>query len=169
VSTPDLVVVAGIVVCAVLFRLALLSAFGRPKKPRLIPSASSDEGVTKDPKAIRPAAAIIAELRINLAVRERAIIDLREKGKRVVADRDRWEAAAKKYEAEIAGLKAGPGAGRASGGDAEKFRELKTALAKMFHPDALRSASNFERVVREELYKEVNVEIARIDRQQRSP
>jgi hypothetical protein len=33
----------------------------------------------------------------------------------------------------------------------------------MFHPDALRSASNFERVVREELFKEINTEIDRID------
>jgi hypothetical protein len=55
------------------------------------------------------------------------------------------------------------------GYDADKFRELKAALAKMFHPDALRSASNFERVVCEELFKEINVEIDRIDGKRREP
>jgi hypothetical protein len=103
----------------------------------------------------------IVELRTILKAREKTIADLREKGKRVVADRDGWEAVAKKLETEIARMKAG--AGPTSDVDGELFRELKNALAKMFHPDALRSASNFERVVREELYKEINAEISRIE------
>jgi hypothetical protein len=103
----------------------------------------------------------IMELQTILKAREKIIADLREKGKRVVADRDGWEAVAKKLETEIARMKAG--AGPTSDVDGELFRELKNALAKMFHPDALRSASNFERVVREELYKEINAEISRIE------
>lgn len=109
------------------------------------------------------AQAIIAELRTALASREATIKDLRQKGGRAIADRDRWEAAAKNLQSEIAGLKTGaaPASG-VRGNDADKFRELKVALAKMFHPDAHRSASNFERVVREELFKEINVVIDRI-------
>jgi hypothetical protein len=110
------------------------------------------------------AEAVIVELRSTLALREVTIKELREKGRRAVADRDRWEATAKKLQLEIADLKTGRmRSGRTTGDDSRKFRELKAALAKMFHPDALRSASNFERVVREELFKEINIEIDRID------
>jgi hypothetical protein len=81
----------------------------------------------------------------------------------VVADRDRWQALAKRYEQEIADLKARAQRGQPSDMNRDQFRKLKNALARMFHPDALSSASNFERMVREELYKEINAEIHRIE------
>jgi hypothetical protein len=112
----------------------------------------------------KSAHAVIAELRSALAMREETIKDLREKGKRVVADRDRWERAAKRLQVEIAASRTGAAtAGSSPGNGADKFRELKVALAKMLHPDSLSSASNFERIVREELFKEINVEIDRIE------
>jgi hypothetical protein len=119
-------------------------------------------------KTPESAQAITAELRATLVAREHTISDLREKGKRIVADRDRWEAAARRYETEIAALKSGAKGDRAPDIDGRLFRELKNALAKMFHPDALRSASNFERVVREELYKEINAQIGRIEGRRQS-
>jgi hypothetical protein len=93
---------------------------------------------------------------------------LREKGKRVVADRDRWEALSKRSEKEIDELKEKSMCVPSTEVNGGQFRELKNALARMFHPDALRSASNFERVVREELYKEINAEIRRIEGKVRS-
>jgi hypothetical protein len=94
------------------------------------------------------AQAVIAELRSALAVREETIKDLGDKGKRAVADRDRWEAAANELQSALAALKT-----EATGDEPDRFRKLKAALARMFHPDALSSASSFERVVREECSK----------------
>jgi hypothetical protein len=115
--------------------------------------------------------AIIAELRSALASREETIKDLREKGHRAVADPDRWEAEAKKLQREIAGLinRAAAAASGVRDVDANKYWELKAALAKMFHPDALTLASDFERIAREALYKEINVEIERIEKGRRQP
>jgi hypothetical protein len=42
--------------------------------------------------------AVIAKLQLALAEREEIIRGLREKGRRAVADRDRWEAAAKNLQ-----------------------------------------------------------------------
>ena len=79
--------------------------------------------------ADRSAQDILAELRATLAVREETIRDLREKGGRLVVDRDRWEAAARRLEREIASLRDGAeAAGRPLGSDWNKFRELKAAL-----------------------------------------
>jgi hypothetical protein len=149
-----IIMLAAFIGCFYFIRGAYQEAQGHAAKP-LRP-------VTQTSKTTHQSAqALIAELRSALTVREETIKDLREKGKRAVADRDRWEAEAKKCRS----LKTG--AGGVPGYDADKFRELKAALAKMFHPDALRSASNFERVVREELFKEINVEIDRIDGKRR--
>jgi hypothetical protein len=131
------------------------------KPPRPASQARASAGETS--KTPQSAQALIAELRSALTLQEETIKDLREKGKRAVADRDRWETEAKKRQSEKTDSPA------AEGYDAEKFRKLKAALAKMFHPDALRSASNFERVVREELFKEINAEIDRIDGKRREP
>jgi hypothetical protein len=106
--------------------------------------------------------AVIAEL---AACREK-IRDLQEKGRRAVADRDSWEAKSKTLEREIANLN---GAARAGRPPEDKFRELKAALAKKLHPDALSSVSRLEAVAREELYKEITAEIDRIERKQRGP
>jgi hypothetical protein len=108
------------------------------------------------------AQAVIAELQSALAMREETIKDLREKGKRAVADRDRWEAAANELQSALAAVKT-----EAAGDEPDRFRKLKAALARMFHPDALSSASSFERVVREELFKEINVEMDRIEGKRR--
>ena len=107
--------------------------------------------------------AVIAEL----AACKETIRDLREKGRRAVADRDRWEAECKTLQQEIANLKAG--AARAGRPPEGKFRELKAALARMLHPDAPRSESRLEATAREELYKEITAEINRIERKQRGP
>jgi hypothetical protein len=111
---------------------------------------------------------IIADLRAKLDACETTIRDLRGKGKRVVADRDRWEALASQCNREVADLKVRLQQARSSDIKGDQFRQLKNALARMFHPDALRSASNLERLVREELYKEISAEINRIEGKSRS-
>jgi chromosome segregation ATPase len=95
------------------------------------------------------------------------IADLREKGKRLVVDRNHWEARASQLEADIAALKAAPPGETGAGSKDQQFRRLKVALAKMFHPDALSKASASERAARETIYKEINAEITRIERTKR--
>jgi hypothetical protein len=81
----------------------------------------------------------------------------------VVADRDSWEAKARTLEQEL-GMMVATTPPPNRGADDNKFRELKAALAKMFHPDALRLVSRFEAVAREELCKEINAAIDGIER-----
>jgi hypothetical protein len=66
------------------------------------------------------------------ALRERISV-LASRGKRVVADRDRWEAEAKRLASELSGLRSGSEQPR-SGSD-EKFKAAKRAFARVFHPN----------------------------------
>lgn len=163
--------------CAVLAR-GWRARRGEPS----VASASHTRASEWDTSAEQSSQAVISELRSALASREETISDLREKGKRVVADRDKWEAKANQAEPEISRLKAKTkeleleisrlkrGAAAANAGNrTNKFFELKGSLARMFHPDALGAASSFERLVREALYKEINAEIDRIDRGRTKP
>jgi hypothetical protein len=77
----------------------------------------------------------ITALRSALASREETIKDLREKGGRAVADRDRWEAAAKTLQLEISSLKnRRTPAGGIADDDFNNFRELTAGLAKNVPP-----------------------------------
>jgi hypothetical protein len=92
---------------------------------------------------------VISELHAELT-------DLRAKGRRVVGDRNQWEAKAKGYEMEIAALKAG-------GGDAARFRRAKAAIIKCLHRDAHPNADKAEVVVREKVFKELWPDIEKIE------
>ena len=73
--------------------------------------------------------AVIAKLRSALALREETIKDLRAKGRRVVADRDRWEAEANRLQAENAELKtATTSAGQSTEADIAEVRRAGEAI-----------------------------------------
>ena len=75
---------------------------------------------------------IIAELRAILASRDKTIGELREKGKRVVADRDRWEALSKRYEEKIAEITEDSMSVPPTKVNGSQFQELKMRLPECF-------------------------------------
>ena len=96
---------------------------------------------------------------------EAQVARLKSSGREVIAQRDaaRTEAShllvqVKELTARLAATPAGP----CEPVDA-RFRELKAAFAKLYHPDRI-TASGFERTLREQVFKEVWSEIERIER-----
>jgi len=67
-------------------------------------------------------------LKAQLSESENTIATLRSKGKRVVADRDKWEEVARRRESEIARL-------RILADNSAKFRQVKAVLSRRLHPD----------------------------------
>jgi hypothetical protein len=102
-------------------------------------------------------AAAFSAFQSRVSQLERAIADLRVKGKRAVADRDHWEAHARQLETENHQLKT-------SRGDA-KFRALKVAITRICHPDNYSSSGRIEALARAELFKELWAELEKIERQ----
>jgi len=96
-------------------------------------------------------------LKSQLADLESTLATLRAKGKRLVADRDRWEAAARQGDSELAELSDLAGTG-------DKFRQAKAVLSKALHPDNAKGAGDIERTVRTVIFQEIWPEIVKIDR-----
>jgi hypothetical protein len=96
-------------------------------------------------------------LRAQLVEAESTIATLRSKGKRVVADRDRWEEAARNRAGEIAQLSN-------LAGNCDKFRQVKAVLSRRLHPDNDRRVGDIEKIARTVIFKEIWPEIVRIDR-----
>ena len=86
---------------------------------------------------------------------EKTISRLRERGRLAVAQRDQWEQRALAAEQQLAT----GGVGNSS----RKYRLLKNALAKEFHPDHS-SASGIEKVIRTETFKLIWAKIEEIDK-----
>jgi hypothetical protein len=86
---------------------------------------------------------IIKELRAQLA-------EVRDKGRRVVTDRDQWEAKAKGYEREVAALK-------------KRFHRTKTAISKCLHPDG--HPDEREKAVRGKYFKILWPQIQEIEKE----
>jgi hypothetical protein len=96
-------------------------------------------------------------LKGQLAELENTIATLRLKGKRVVADRDKWEEVARHREGEIAQL-------RNRGGNDDKFRRMKAIISRRLHPDGDKGLGEIERIARTVIFKEIWPEIVKIDR-----
>jgi hypothetical protein len=97
-------------------------------------------------------------------VRERDVLlhaladaTLRSKGKRAVADRDKWEELARQRECELAEL-------RSFASNDDKFKRVKAFISKVLHPDSNRNAGEIEAAARTLLFKEIWPEIMKIDR-----
>jgi chromosome segregation ATPase len=88
---------------------------------------------------------------------ENTIATLRSKGRRAVADRDKWEEVARRHECELAEL-------RAFAGDHDRFKRVKAFISKTLHPDTNRNAGEIETIARTLLFKEIWPEIVNIDR-----
>jgi PPC89-like protein with centrosome localization domain len=98
-------------------------------------------------------------LKSQLAESENTIATFRSKGKLVVADRDRWEAAARQLESEIAELRsADPSSNR------DKFKLAKAVISRTLHPDNAARGGDAMRRARTEIFKEIWPEIVKIDR-----
>ncbi len=98
-------------------------------------------------------------LKSQLAELENTVATLRSKGKLAVADRDKWEAAARQRESEIAELRS---AGFSLNRD--KFRLAKALISRTLHPDNAQSGGDVTRMIRAEIFKEIWPEIVKIDR-----
>jgi chromosome segregation ATPase len=96
-------------------------------------------------------------LKAQLAESENTIATLRSKGKRVVADRDKWEEVARRWESEIAQL-------RILADNSVKFRQVKAVLSRRLHPDNDQGAGEIEKIARTVFFKEIWPEIVKIDR-----
>jgi hypothetical protein len=96
-------------------------------------------------------------LKARLVEAENTIATLRSKGKKVVADRDRWEEAARSRAGEIAQPSD-------LAGNRDKFRQVKAVLSKRLHPDNDRGVGDIEKIARTVIFKEIWPEIVRIDR-----
>src|SRR5262249_11447382 len=101
------------------------------------------------------AAVLVFQSRISQL--ERTVVELRNKGKLAVADRDHWEARARQLEAENYQLKS-------IRGDV-KFRALKVAITRISHPDNYSSSGRIEALARAELFKELWAEVEKIEHQ----
>jgi hypothetical protein len=84
---------------------------------------------------------------------ECTIADLRRKGKRVVADRDQWEARARQLDTELKNAH-----------EDTRFRALKVAITRICHPDNYSSSGKLEALVRAEIFKELWAELEKIER-----
>jgi DNA anti-recombination protein RmuC len=95
--------------------------------------------------------------RENDTLRSR-VADLSQKGKQVVAERDQWEAEAKRLKQELdLPIRKSPSAA----GD-QRFAQAKREFARLYHPNAL-TGSSFERTVRGEIFKEFWEVLQRIE------
>jgi hypothetical protein len=95
-------------------------------------------------------------LQSRISELEHTIADLRRKGRRVVADRDRWEARARQLDTENSQLKITH--------EDKKFRALKVAITRICHPDNYSSSGRLEALVRTEIFKELWAELEKIER-----
>jgi hypothetical protein len=99
-------------------------------------------------------------LKAQLLESENTIATLRSKGKRVVADRDKWEEMTRQRENEIAQLSH-------RGSDHNKFRQVKAIISRRLHPDNDKGTGEIERIARTVIFKEIWPEIVKIDRGER--
>lgn len=98
-------------------------------------------------------------LKSQLAELENTIATLRSKGKLLVVDRDKWEAAARQRESEISELRSSSLAL-----SRDKFRLAKAVISRTLHPDNAQSGGDLTRTARTEIFKEIWPEIVKIDR-----
>ena len=114
----------------------------------------------------------LAEARAQIRRLEEINVELRDKGKQVVADRDRWEAKANSLERELARTRvaqrqarAQPAFGQKGGGDGNanaKIKTAKIAFAKLCHPNNQRSSGS-DATIRAEIFKEFWEQLERIE------
>jgi len=95
----------------------------------------------------------IALLERQLADAEAEIDRLRALGKRVVAERDKWERIARDLRANIN-----------LADNNRMFQEAKRSFAKLYHPDSSGSLGAMESAVRKEVFKEFWDVLERIER-----
>jgi hypothetical protein len=95
----------------------------------------------------------------ELVEAQKTIAILRERGKRAVAQRDKWEARAKQLEKELADTR------KQNVKTDWKFAEAKRAFAKLYHPNSSKVTSPLEALIRGEIFKEFRAELDRIDAQ----
>jgi hypothetical protein len=128
-----------------------------------MPGKPGDPGSSGPPKTSLSAAPAIPnevdDLKGEVARLNTLILELRAKGKRVVADRDHWQARAKTVESEVEILRNQ----RPASSPEDRFAQAKRAFAKLYHPNNA-NASGIEAIVRAEVFKEFWNELARIER-----
>ena len=99
--------------------------------------------------------------------------ELREKGKKVVADRDDWEQKAKELEKELTRARAAPRPGQTQRGFGykaqqdlanQKIKKAKIAFAKLCHPNNTRNRG-IDASVRADIFKEFWEQLERIERE----
>jgi len=99
--------------------------------------------------------------------------ELREKGKKVVADRDRWEQRAKELEQDLARARSSARAGRPyprfgqkqeADDDSPKIKKIKIAFAKICHPNNTRY-TGVNASIRAEIFKEFWDQLEKIERE----
>ena len=98
--------------------------------------------------------------------------ELREKGKKVVADRDQWEERSKELEKELARARAAPRTARpgaafgqkAAADSNAKIKKAKIAFAKICHPNNTRN-SGTDASIRADIFKEFWDQLEKIERE----
>jgi hypothetical protein len=99
----------------------------------------------------------VAQRDENEKLRSR-VAELLLNGDQVAAERDRWEAEAKRLQEE---LNLAPRKSPSAAGD-RRFAQAKREFARLYHPNGL-TGSSFERTVRGEIFKEFWEVLQRIE------
>ncbi|HYB57974.1 MAG TPA: hypothetical protein VEK12_17580 [Alphaproteobacteria bacterium] len=115
----------------------------------------------------------LASAREQIRRLEEINAELREKGKKVVADRDDWEQKAKELEKELARARAAPRPAQAQRGFGykaqqdlanQKIKKAKIAFAKLCHPNNTRNRG-IDASVRADIFKEFWEQLEKIERE----
>ncbi|MGG5808081.1 hypothetical protein [Falsiroseomonas sp. CW058] len=141
------------VILLVLLRAVLAARRGGRRKGRPdSPAPSARAGAQRDPAAGRPPPGPA-----------RVAASLRDELRRTAAERDAALARVARLEARVAELEGELRAAQSPTGAEPRFREVKAAFARLYHPDRL-GGSGPARRLREEVFKEFWSEIERIER-----
>lgn len=92
---------------------------------------------------------------------DQIIADLRVKGKKAVASRDKWKRKAEDAEMRIKELENKILESQTSGANS-KFKMVKNKFSQMYHPDKI-MGDRFEKMIKQEIFKEFWQEIKIIE------
>ena len=134
-----------------------------PSRPRTSNYAWASEGNSRTVDASRQLRPSDPDSIVDLQAQ---IAKLKESGRLILRQRDEARASVGEFSSRIAVLQqklAESSVERATAGGEGRFRAVKAAFARMYHPDRIAHAG-LERSLREQVFKEFWTEIEKIER-----
>ncbi len=101
------------------------------------------------------------ESKDELTGSDKIIEELRRKGKKAIASRDKWKKEAEDAQAKITALEKKISKLSTNNSDS-KFKKVKHTFSQMYHPDKI-VGDKFEKMIKQEIFKEFWQEIKKID------